>query len=72
MGFSLVVARGAPLLPSWVRGLLTAVASLVVERGLQARGLRSAVPGLWSTGSVVVAHWLICSVAFGIFPHLLS
>ena len=41
-----------------VRGLLIAVASLVVERGLQ------------SAGSVVVAHGLSCSVgrSCGVFP----
>ena len=38
--------------------LLIAVASLVSEHGLQ------------STGSVVVAHGLSCSAAFGIFPDL--
>ena len=37
-----------------VRGLLTAVASLVAERGLQAHGLQQ----LWHAGSVVVAHGL--------------
>ena len=25
-------------------------------------------PGLWSTGSIVVAHWLSCSTACGIVP----
>ena len=59
-----------------VRRLLTAVASLVVEHGLQAHGPRqlqhvgSAVMahGLQSTGSVVVAHGLSCSAACEIFP----
>ena len=39
-----------------VRGLLIAVASLVVEHRL------------WSADSVVVAHGLSCSAACGIFP----
>ena len=37
-----------------VRGLLTVVASTVVEHGLQAHGLQQ----LWHVGSVVVAHGL--------------
>ena len=56
-----------------VRGLLIAVASLVAEHGLQARGLQQlwhvgsvvVARGLQSTGSVVVAHGLSCSVACG-------
>ena len=47
-----------------VRGLLIAVASLVVECRLQARGLQQ----LWHMGSVVVVHGLNCSVACRIFP----
>ena len=39
-----------------VPGLLIAMASLLVA------------PGLWSTGSIVVAHRLRCSMACGIFP----
>ena len=58
-----------------VRGLLTAVASLVAEHGLQAQGLRQlwcvrsvvVARGLQSAGSVVVAHSLSCSAAGGIF-----
>ena len=54
-----------------VRGLLTAVASLVVEHGLQVHGLQqlwhagSAVVAhrLQSAGSVVVAHGLSCSAS---------
>ena len=44
--------------------LLIAVASLVAEHGLQARGLQQ----LWHAGSVVVAHRFSCSTACGIFP----
>ena len=64
-----------------VRGFLIAVASLVVEHGLQACGLQYLwAQYLWhagsvfvarrlqSTGSVVVAHGLSCSAACGIFP----
>ena len=59
-----------------VRGLLIAVASLVVEHRLQARGLQQlwhvgsvvVVRRLQSAGSVVVAHGLSCSPACGIFP----
>ena len=47
-----------------VRRLLTAVASLVAEHGLQARGLQQ----LQHAGSVVVAHRLSCSTVCGIFP----
>ena len=58
-----------------VRGLLIAVASLAVEHGLQAHGLRQlqhlgsvvVARGLQSAGSVVVVHGLSCSVACEIF-----
>ena len=55
--------------PPWSRcvGLLISVASLVVKLGSGVRGLSSVAPGLWSTGSIVVAHELSCSVACGIF-----
>ena len=72
-GFSSCGERG--LLFVAVRGLLTAVASLVAEHGLQACGLQQlwhmgsvvVARGLQSTGSVVVAHGLCCSAACGIF-----
>ena len=56
--------------------LLTVVASLVAEHGLQAHRLSSCgtwasvvvARGLQSTGPVVVAHGLSCSAACGIFP----
>ena len=59
-----------------VRGLLIAVAFLVVEHELQACGLQQlwymgsvvVAHGLQSVGSLVVAHGLSCSVACGIFP----
>ena len=59
-----------------VRGLLIAVASLVSEHRLQARGLQSlwhagsvvVARGIQSAGSVVVAHGISCSMACGIFP----
>ena len=59
-----------------VRGLLIVVASLVVEHGLQARGLQqlwhagsaAVARGLQNAGSVVVAHVLSCSAACGILP----
>ena len=57
--FSLAVAS---------RGLIVAVIFLVSEHGL--KGLLASVtgaPGLWSTGSVVVAHGFSCPVACGIF-----
>ena len=58
------------------RGLLVLVTSLVVEHGLQARGLQQlwhagsvvVAHGLQSAGSVVVVHRLSCSAARGIFP----
>ena len=63
------------LLFTAVRGLLIAVASLVVEHGLQVRGLQYlwhvgsviVAPRLQSAGSVVVAHGFSCSAACGIF-----
>ena len=65
------------LLFAVVCGLLIAVASLVVEHGLQARGLQQlwhagsvvVAHRLQSTGSVVVVHRLSCSAACGIFPE---
>ena len=59
--FSSCVGRG--LLSVAVRGLLTAVASLVAEHGLQVPGLQC----LWHSGSVVVGPGLSCSAAWGIF-----
>ena len=60
VGFSLVlVNRGYSLFA--VRGLLIAEASLVMEHRLW--GTRASVvlaPGLWSTGSIVVAHRCSC------------
>ena len=57
MGFSLV----APVL-----GLLIAVTAPVVEVGLEgARASEVAVPGLQSTGSMVVAHGLSCFAEIG-------
>ena len=58
-----------------VHGLLIAVASLVGEHELQARGLQQlwlaglvvVACGLQSSGSVVVVHGLSCSAACGIF-----
>ena len=67
-GFSLLAASGGYLLTA-VAWLLTVVAYPVVEHGLW--GTRDSVvaaPRLKSTGSVVVAHWLGCSMAYGIFP----
>ena len=72
--FSSCGERG--LLSVAVRRLLIVVASLVVEHGLQARGLQKlwcadsvvVARGPQSTGSVVVAHGLSCSAACGIFP----
>ena len=65
---SLVVVNGGYSLVK-VQGFLTGVASLVLGHGPW--GLRTAaaaIPGLWSTGSVVVEHGLSCSEACGIFP----
>ena len=55
-GLSLVAESGG-CSPVAVRGLLTVVASLVVEHGLQ--GMQA---------SVVVAHGLSCPESCGIFP----
>ena len=59
-----------------VSGLLTAVASLVVEHRLKAHRIQQfqhagsvvVARGLQSAGSVVVVHGLSCSAACGIFP----
>ena len=60
LGFSLAVASRRYSLVV-VHGLLIAVVS---EHGLQdARVSVAAAPGLWSTGTVVVAHRLSCSLA---------
>ena len=75
MGFSLLVAsRGYSLV--MVHSFLIAMASLVSEacklsvlRLLKLGQVDSVVvvPGLQSTGSIVVAHGLSCSAAYGIF-----
>ena len=73
-GFSLaVVSKGHALVAG--QGLLIAVAPHVAEHGLQGVreqlwhvGSAAAVPGLYSTGSMVMVHRLSCSVACGIFP----
>ena len=64
------------LLHSVVCELLVAGASLVAELRLWAtqasvlEGCGSvAVPGLWSTDAVVVAHRLRCAAACGVFPY---
>ena len=68
MGFSLVLESGGYSLVG-VCELLIAVTSLVAEHSLQ--GTQAAVvvvPGLWSTGSVVVAYRLGCFTACGSLP----
>ena len=74
-GLSLVaVSWGYSLV---VSGLLSAVASLVVEHRLQVGRLQSlwhvgsavAAHGLQSTGSVALAHGLCCSMACGVLLH---
>ena len=70
--FSTCSERRPPLVA--VHGPLTAVASPVVEHGLQAHGLQQlwhvgpvvVARGRQSTGSVVVAHGPSCSAACGI------
>ena len=39
---------------------------LLWSRALGPEGFRVVAPGLWSTGSIVVAHGLSCSVTCGI------
>ena len=68
-GFSLVAASRGYSLVALLR-LLTAVASLVLEHGLQSvQASAVTTHGLWSTGSVVVVLGLSCSLAYWIFPH---
>ena len=76
-----VAARGLSVLAASrgysvaVLGLLIAVASLLVEHGLQVHGLQQlwhagsevVARGLQSASSVVAAHSLSCSTACGIF-----
>ena len=72
--FSSCGERGPLLIAA--RGPLIAVASLVVEHGLQVRGLQqlqragpvAVAHGLQSTGSAVVTHGPNCSTACGILP----
>ena len=66
VGFSLVAVSSFSLV--LVCGLLTAVLSLAIEHGLWSTWTSVAMaPGLWDTESVVVAQWLSCSTACGIF-----
>ena len=51
-----------------VHGLLTVVVSLVAEPASRHVGSVAAAPGLWSSGSVLVASGLSCPAACGIFP----
>ena len=68
LGFSLVVASGVCSLAA-VHGLLVALALPCCEAWVQGRmGFIVAAPRLRSTGSVVAAHELSCSVARGVFP----
>ena len=70
-GYSLVVECGLliPVTPPVAEhGGLGAQASGVVAD----EGSVFAAPGLWSTGSVAVAHWLCCFAARGIFPDQVS
>ena len=68
-GFPLVAAsRGYS--PVVVNRLLRAVASLVAEHRLQGSQVSAAVAsGLWSTGSIAVAHRLSCSLPCVSFPN---
>ena len=50
-----------------VYGLLTASGPLCAARARGERASVAVVPGLWSTGSVVVTHGLTWSEARGIF-----
>ena len=75
IGFSLVSVIGGSSL-TVVCGLLTEGASLVAEHRLWSTwapavavcGFSSCGSRASSTGSIFVAHGLICSVACGIFP----
>lgn len=82
--FSLVAESGSSSLVA-VCGLLVALASPVQEHWLllsRSTGSRAgepqylwpvgsvlAAPGPWSTGSIVMAHGLSCSAAWGLFPE---
>ena len=63
LGLSLAAASGGHSLAA-VQGLLTEVAFLIAEHGLQARGL----PWLQHTDPVAVARRLSCPMACGILP----
>ena len=72
--FSRAVSGGYS--PAGTREVLIAVALPVVRAGsrcqasvVEACGRSSSASGLESTGSVVVAHRLSCSVACEIFPN---
>ena len=66
-GFSLAVGSGAYSL-AVVHGLLTVVVPLVAESASRHVGSVAVAPGLWSSGSVLVASGLSCPAARGIFP----
>ena len=55
--YSLVVVRGAPHSSGFS----------CCGAGPGVRGLGSVAPGLWSAASIVLAHELSCSMAYGIF-----
>ena len=66
-GLSLVAVNGS-YSPGVAYGLLIAVASLVDAQALRMQASVTAAWMIQSAGSVVVAHGLSCSAAYGIFP----
>ena len=66
-GLSLVAVNG-DYSPGVAYGLLSAVASLVDAQALRMQASVTAAWMIQSAGSVVVAHGLSCSAAYGIFP----
>ena len=69
LGFSLVAASRSYSLDAGHGFSLTGLLFLQ-SRGSQAAGSVAEVPGLWSTGSVVVVHRLGCFAPRGILPGL--
>lgn len=67
--YSLVVVRRLSL---WCLVLLQSAGSGAGAAVAATHGSVSAAPGLWSTGSLVGAHRLICSSACGVFLDKLN
>ena len=69
LGFSLAATSRSYFLDA-VHGFSLTCLLFFQSRGSRAAGSAVEVPGLWSTGSIVVVHRLSCFAPGGIFPGL--